>query len=71
MPDLEEQLPSYVTVEKDDEDQTRAEPPPLLTAGLPPENPPDLPRRSVRNQPKKKTISEELNCKFFICNPLV
>ena len=72
MPNLEEQLPPYVIVEKDDEDQTRAQPPPLLTAELPPENLPELPRRSVRNQPKKKTISEELNCKyFFICNTLV
>ena len=72
MPDLEEELPPYVTVEKDDENLTRAQPPPLLTSELPPENPPELPRRSLRNQPKKKTISEELNCKFlFIFKSLI
>ena len=72
MPDLEEKFPPYVAVEKDDENQTRAQPPPLLTSELPPENLPELPRRSLRNQPKKKTISEELNCKFlFICKALV
>ena len=72
MPDLEEELPPYVTVEKDDENLTRGQPPPLLTCELPPENQPELPRRSLRNQPKKKTISEELNCKFlFIFKALV
>ena len=72
MPDLEEELPPYVTVEKDYENLTRAQPPPLLTSELPPEILPELPRRSLRNQPKKKTISEELNCKFvFIFKALV
>ena len=72
MPDLEEELPPYVTVEKDDDPSRAQPPPPLLTSELPPENQPELPRRSLRNQPRKKTISEELNCKFvFIFKTLV
>ena len=72
MPDLEEELPPYVTVEKDDDPSRAQPPPPLLTSELPPENQPELPRRSLRNKPRKKTISEELNCKFvFIFKTLV
>ena len=65
MPALEEQLPPHVTVEKDD-DHSRAKPPPVLTSELPPEIPPELPRRRSRNPAEKKTISEELNCFFYL-----
>ena len=43
MPDLEEELPPYVTVEKDDDPSRAQPPPPLLTSELPPENQPELP----------------------------
>ena len=70
MPELEEELPPNVTVEKEPEVRAQADVnadmgPPELTA--PPELPP---RRSSRNISRKKTISEELNCKLkFIKKP--
>ena len=69
MPELEEELPPNVTVEQPVE---RAQPE-TYSSDVPPDSgppnlmpPPPLPprRRSSRNISRKKTISEELSCKF-------
>ena len=65
MPELEEELPPGAYLVREESRAEEQQEPPPLDQQNPKVPPPLSPRRSARGVSRKKTITEELNCKFL------